>query len=355
MISGYVKIIYINLLILMSLEYYKNKNCLEVGLDEVARGCLFGRVYAAAVIWTSSNPDDNSDNTSKHPPIRDSKTLTPKQREELKDYIESNAIDFAVSYADEKEIDQYNILQASQLAMHRALDQIRERLDFDHIIVDGNYFQPYYTYTHDCIVKGDNKYYSIASASILAKVYHDQYIKDMVAQYPYLEDYGIESNMGYGSQKHIEAIQKYGITPYHRKSFKTSFGAKERKDTIKQSITITPDNTPIVITKIKKVKKSKNTDTNTDINTDINQDTQPKKPRRTKVDTQSKTDSNTNTQPKKPRKTKADVEDGVKADVEEGVKITKRIKKTNNNDSDASDASESVKVKRVRKVKKTVE
>jgi len=248
----------------MTLEYYKNKNCLEVGVDEVARGCLFGRVYAAAVIWTSSNPDDDTENAPKHPPIRDSKTLSAKQREDLKDYIENNAIDFAVSYADEKEIDQYNILQASQLAMHRALDQIRNRLDFDHILVDGNYFLPYYTYTYDCIIKGDNKYYSIAAASILAKVYHDAYIKDMVAKYPYLEDYCIGSNMGYGSSKHMDAIKNYGITPYHRKSFKPCAGAKERTDTVKQ----TPDAPktdfdPIIITKIKKIKKIKTTEANT--------------------------------------------------------------------------------------------
>ncbi len=199
----------------MTLALYKNKDLLEVGTDEVARGCLFGRVYAAAVIWTQEEPEESN----LYPPIRDSKKLTPKKREILKDFIENNAIAFGVAYATTDEIDQLNILGAAQLAMHRALSIVREKMDFDHILVDGNYFKPYITYTYETIEKGDDKYYSIAAASILAKVYHDQYIKDLVAEYPELEKYGIESNMGYGSSKHMKAIEEYGITQFHRKTF----------------------------------------------------------------------------------------------------------------------------------------
>jgi ribonuclease HII len=216
----------------MPLKYYKNKDIIEVGVDEVARGCLFGRVYASAVIWTQEEPE----HSSFLPPIRDSKKLTPKKREILKDFIEKNAIDFEVSYATEDEIDKLNILGASQLAMHRALDGIRKRMDFDHILVDGNYFKPYYTYTFDTIEKGDDKYYSIACASILAKVYHDKYIRDIVKEYPDLEKYGLLNNMGYGSQSHLEAIDELGITQFHRKSFRPCFEA----------------------TKINKVKKNNN-------------------------------------------------------------------------------------------------
>ena len=206
----------------MPLEYYYNKELLEVGVDEVARGCLFGRVYAAAVIWTQEPPPD----TEYYPPIRDSKKLSPTKREQLKDFIESNAIAFAVAYATESEIDKLNILAASQLAMHRALDKIRQKVDFDHILVDGNYFIPFYTYTHNTFEKGDDKFFSIAAASILAKVYHDKYIKDLVKEYPELETYDIHNNMGYGSSKHMEAIKKHGVTQFHRATFKPCFGKK---------------------------------------------------------------------------------------------------------------------------------
>jgi ribonuclease HII len=204
----------------MTLTLYFNKESIEVGTDEVARGCLFGRVYAAAVIWPQEDPPD----TSYYPPIRDSKKLTPKKREQLKDFIEANAIAFAVSYATEQEIDRLNILAASQLAMHRALDKVRKQVDFDHILVDGNYFVPYQTYTFNTFEKGDDKFFSIAAASILAKVYHDRYIKDLVTEYPDLEKYGLQSNMGYGSAGHMRAISKYGVSQFHRKTFKPCTG-----------------------------------------------------------------------------------------------------------------------------------
>jgi ribonuclease HII len=204
----------------MPLELYHSKELLEVGIDEVARGCLLGRVYAAAVIWPQEEPLDSQF----YPPIRDSKKLSPKKREQLKDFIETNAIAFGVSYATEAEIDRLNILGASQLAMHRALDKVREAVDFDHILVDGNYFLTYFTYTHNTFEKGDDKFYSIAAASILAKVYHDQYIRDLVAEYPDLEVYGLLDNMGYGSQKHMDAIKTHGVTQFHRSTFKPCCG-----------------------------------------------------------------------------------------------------------------------------------
>ena len=204
----------------MTLALYLNKDMMEVGTDEVARGCLLGRVYAAAVIW----PQEEPVNSSFYPPIRDSKKLNPQKREKLKGFIEANAIAFAVSYATEDEIDKLNILGASQLAMHRALDKVRKQVDFDHILVDGNYFIPYQTYTYNTFEKGDDKFYSIAAASILAKVYHDQYIRDLVANYPDLEKYGLLSNMGYGSACHMKAIEEHGVTQFHRKSFNPCSG-----------------------------------------------------------------------------------------------------------------------------------
>jgi ribonuclease HII len=207
----------------MTLQLYLSKDLLEVGVDEVARGCLFGRVYAAAVIW----PQEEPLNSNLYPPIRDSKKLTPKKREQLKDFIETNAIASAVSYATEAEIDQLNILGASQLAMHRALDKVSKIVDFDHILVDGNYFITFQNYTYTTFEKGDDKFYSIAAASILAKVYHDQYIKDLVAEYPDLEIYGLLDNMGYGSPKHMEAIKSHGITQFHRSTFKPCCGIKQ--------------------------------------------------------------------------------------------------------------------------------
>jgi ribonuclease HII len=206
----------------MTLELYYDKDFLEVGVDEVARGCLLGRVYAAAVIWPQEHPID----TSFYPPIRDSKKLTPKKREQLKEFIEANAIAYGVSYATEQEIDTLNILAASQLAMHRALDKVRKQVNFDHILVDGNYFIPYKTYTYNTFEKGDDKFYSIAAASILAKVYHDHYIMDLVKEYPDLERYNIQGNMGYGANKHMEAIKTYGVTQFHRLTFKPCMGKK---------------------------------------------------------------------------------------------------------------------------------
>ena len=201
------------------MKLFNRSGCIEVGIDEAGRGCLLGRVYAAAVIWPNEN-----DQEYEHPIMKDSKKFTREQRENMYDYIKENAIDYAFGYADEKEIDSKNILQANYLAMHRAIDNLN--LDIDYIIVDGNNFKPYLDSTatvipHKCIVKGDTLYYSIAAASIIAKCEHDKYIRELCTEYPDLnEKYNILSNMGYGSKTHMDGLKKHGSSEFHRKSFK---------------------------------------------------------------------------------------------------------------------------------------
>ena len=193
-----------------------NEGELEVGLDEAGRGPMFGRVYVAAVII----PQDDS---YEHSLMRDSKKLSGKKRSYAFDYIKENAIDWVVEYKDEKYIDKHNIFAANYTAMHEAVRKLLVKPD--HLLVDGNYFKPcmyndddYISYT--TVVKGDNKYTPIAAASILAKVSRDKYIEEMCEKYPLLDEYyDIKSNKGYGSKRHMEGIKKYGISPWHRKSF----------------------------------------------------------------------------------------------------------------------------------------
>ena len=196
------------------MKFYEDINNLEVGIDEVARGCLAGRVYAAAVIW----PKEVDDNII----LKDSKKLSKKRREFLKDYIEETAIDFSVSYENEKKIDEINILNATYSAMHKAISNLN--VEPESIIVDGKFFKPYYNnkkelIPHNCYINGDSKYSSIAAASILAKVYHDKYVENLCQEDPKLNVYGWKTNMCYGTQEHIDAIHNYGITDYHRKTF----------------------------------------------------------------------------------------------------------------------------------------
>ena len=184
-------------------HYYEG--LVEVGCDEAGRGCLAGSVYAAAVIL----PPDYENEL-----LNDSKKLSAKKRYTLRAEIERDAVAWAVGVVTPEEIDKINILNASFLAMHRALDQLKVRPEA--IIVDGNRFKPYQELPFTTIVKGDGKYLSIAAASILAKTYRDDYMQALAKEYP---QYDWQSNMGYPTKKHWKAISEHGVTPYHRKSF----------------------------------------------------------------------------------------------------------------------------------------
>lgn len=184
-------------------HYYES--LIEAGCDEAGRGCLAGSVYAAAVIL----PPDYQNEL-----LNDSKKLTAKKRYALREEIERDSIAWAVGIVTPEEIDKINILNASFLAMHRALDQLSVRPEA--VIVDGNRFKPYQDLPSTTIVKGDGKYLSIAAASILAKTYRDDYMLSLAEEYP---QYDWQSNMGYPTKKHRQAIREHGITPYHRKSY----------------------------------------------------------------------------------------------------------------------------------------
>lgn len=184
-------------------HYYTDK--IEAGCDEAGRGCLAGSVYAAAVILP---PDyQNAD-------LNDSKKLSDRKRKALREQIERDAVAWAVGVVTPDEIDKINILNASILAMHRALDGLQVRPEA--VIVDGNRFKPYRDLPHTTIVKGDGKYLAIAAASILAKTYRDDYMDALAEEYP---QYDWKSNKGYPTQKHRAAIRQFGVTPYHRLKF----------------------------------------------------------------------------------------------------------------------------------------
>ncbi len=178
----------------------------EAGCDEAGRGCLAGPVFAAAVIL----PDDFYDLE-----LNDSKVLTEKQRNRLRVIIEKEALSYAVALMQPAEIDHYNILWASVRSMHRALDGLN--VQPNHIIVDGNKFIPYGNTSHECIVKGDGKYVSIAAASVLAKTYRDEYLDLLHTEFP---EYHWNRNKGYPTKEHRQAILRYGVTPHHRMSFR---------------------------------------------------------------------------------------------------------------------------------------
>ncbi|MCI5912368.1 MAG: ribonuclease HII [Prevotella sp.] len=180
-------------------------NVIEAGCDEAGRGCLAGSVYAAAVIF----PKDYENAL-----LNDSKQLSAKKRYMLREIVECDALAWAVGIVTPEEIDKINILNASILAMHRALDLLKVRPEA--VIVDGNRFKPYQNLPYSTIVKGDGKYLSIAAASILAKTYRDDYMDGLAEKYP---QYDWKSNKGYPTKKHREAIKSFGITPFHRKSF----------------------------------------------------------------------------------------------------------------------------------------
>jgi len=189
----------------MALKSHFYKNLTEAGCDEAGRGCLAGPVFAAAVILPRNY---------KHPVLNDSKKLSEKQRISLRKEIIESAISWAVASIDNNEIDEINILRASIKAMHLALDNLNVRPEF--LIIDGNRFYPYKDIGHKTIVRGDSLYFSIAAASVLAKTSRDEFMIKLDSEFP---EYGWVKNKGYGTELHRKAILKFGITPYHRRSF----------------------------------------------------------------------------------------------------------------------------------------
>lgn len=192
----------------MNLYYGEHINEIQIGVDEAGRGSMIGPVVAGAVIWNNHiEPID----------IKDSKKLSRKKRDIVRKYIETNAVSFGIGYASNTEIEEMNILNATHLAMNRAISNIDSNIHYDRVLVDGNSFKsenlqkPY-----NCIVGGDNSYVSIAAASILAKEYHDEWFTNM---FPYDDKYDLQNNKGYGTKKHIHGLKTYGITEYHRNSF----------------------------------------------------------------------------------------------------------------------------------------
>jgi ribonuclease HII len=187
---------------------YLQDELIEAGCDEAGRGCLAGPVFAAAVILPKNFT---------HGILRDSKQLNEKNRLELRTIIEAEALAFAVSMVNHLEIDKINILNASIKAMHLALEQLSVQPGF--IIIDGNRFKPFQDIPFECVVKGDDKYYSIAAASILAKTYRDDFMLNLATEYP---KYDWANNKGYPTSKHREAVIAYGMSPYHRRTFRVT-------------------------------------------------------------------------------------------------------------------------------------
>ena len=187
------------------LKPYQTAGVIEAGCDEAGRGCLAGDVYAAAVILPSD---------FKNELLNDSKQLNEAQRYQLREVIQQEAVAWAVGIVTAEEIDKINILRASILAMHRAVDKLQTHPE--HLLIDGNKFSPYPGITHNTVVKGDATFMSIAAASILAKTYRDDYMLAIAKEYPM---YDWQNNKGYPTAKHRAAIREYGITPYHRRSF----------------------------------------------------------------------------------------------------------------------------------------
>lgn len=188
------------------LKNFLNPDIIEAGCDEAGRGCLAGPVYAAAVILPKN---------FYHPLLNDSKQLTASQREKLRPIIESEAIAWSVVAVSAQEIDELNILRASITGMHRAIAKLKVRPQS--LLIDGNRFYKYEEIPHTCVVKGDAKFASIAAASILAKTHRDEYMLRLAAEYP---QYGWEKNMAYPTKQHRQAIAEFGVTPYHRMSFR---------------------------------------------------------------------------------------------------------------------------------------
>lgn len=187
------------------LKKFYQKNTVEAGCDEAGRGCYAGPVFAAAVILHKK---------FMHPDLDDSKKVPPQKREELRTFIEANAVSYAVAMVDNDEIDRINILKASFKAMHQALDALTHAPEL--LLIDGNRFVPYNSIPHRCIIQGDGIYSSIAAASILAKTYRDDYMRRLHDEFPH---YNWHKNKGYGTEEHRKAIDTHGLCRYHRRSF----------------------------------------------------------------------------------------------------------------------------------------
>ena len=191
------------------LKPFFKENIIEAGCDEAGRGCLAGPVFAAAVILPEG---------FFHPLLNDSKKMTERNRDMLRPIIEKEAIAFAVATCSAEEIDNINILNASFLAMHRAIDQLKVIPEF--LLIDGNRFNPYSNIQHKCIIGGDAQYQSISAASVLAKTYRDEYMQALHNEYP---EYNWKKNKGYPTLDHRLAIKKHGLTPHHRRTFAAKF------------------------------------------------------------------------------------------------------------------------------------
>ena len=193
---------------------------ISAGLDEVGRGCMMGRLYCGAVVF---HPDEEGLDSRL---VKDSKKFTSRvKRAEARDYILENCLDYSIAYCEPSEIDTFGLSKSWIKTMHSAIQQLD--IDVEHLLIDGNYFESYQNKPHSCIIGGDAQYYPIAAASVIAKVAHDEYIAELVENYPILKEYGINQNMGYGTQQHMNAIQRLGLTEHHRKSFGS--GSKSQK------------------------------------------------------------------------------------------------------------------------------
>jgi ribonuclease HII len=207
------------------LKQYLDEIKIELGIDEAGRGCLFGPVCVAAVIWPKQDPLYKGETP---PVIKDSKKVSEKKRLILKDYIEQHCLAYSVQFISHEEIDKTDILKATMKGMHQCIDEIRKNNTIDTILVDGNHFKIYTDENleyidHQCVISGDNTYKSIAAASILAKTYRDNYIYNLVKENPTLELYSLQKNKGYGTKAHMEALQTHGPIKGHRRSFKPCF------------------------------------------------------------------------------------------------------------------------------------
>lgn len=208
---------------------YANDGLVEVGVDEAGRGCLWGRMYVGAVVFSDDPVGAFFDHGAGLAAVRDSKKLSPRRRAIVRDYIHETALDYSVAWVEPSEIDQYNVLQADLMAMHRALDALVAPVQ--RILVDGDAWRPWAPLVEDgrraaqpveahLVVEGDGKYLPIAAASILAKTAHDDWVQEVVAAHPEWDaQYGLSRNMGYGTATHMQGLEQHGATPLHRASF----------------------------------------------------------------------------------------------------------------------------------------